>query len=267
MSTPRQGAAVLVRFGDLGLERDDAFEAGAVVTSHAVHSAHTPVGRFHRGAKIVVMTDPAGLRAMYTRGSLDEGDIAGTWAEQLRLWFETAAADPGVLEANAIQLATAGADGQPTVRTVLAKGIDERGIVFFTNYESAKARALAENPRASAVFVWLAHQRQVRLTGPVTKVDRAATETYFAGRPRESQLGAWASPQSQVVASRAELDRLAADVEARFDGGDIPAPPHWGGYLLTPVEVEFWQGRQGRLHDRIRFRRDGAEWVRERLAP
>jgi pyridoxamine 5'-phosphate oxidase len=213
------------------------------------------------------MTDPAGLRAMYTRGTLDEADVAPTWPAQLRLWFDTAAADPSVLEPNAIQLATAGADGQPTVRTVLAKGIDERGIVFFTNYESAKARDLAENPRASAVFVWLAHQRQVRLTGPVRKVDRAATEAYFAGRPRESQLGAWASPQSQVVQSRAALDELAAEVEARFGTADIPAPPHWGGYRLAPVEVEFWQGRHGRLHDRIRYRQHGDEWVRERLAP
>jgi pyridoxamine 5'-phosphate oxidase len=213
------------------------------------------------------MTDPAGLRAMYTRGTLDEADLADTWAAQLQLWFDTAAADPSVLEPNAIQLATAGADGQPAVRTVLAKGIDERGIVFYTNYESAKARDLAQNPRASAVFVWLAHQRQVRLTGSVTKVDRAATEAYFAGRPRESQLGAWASPQSQVVASRAALDELAAAVEARFATGDIPAPPHWGGYRLAPVEVEFWQGRPGRLHDRIRYRDDGDQWVRERLAP
>ncbi|MFN2559749.1 MAG: pyridoxamine 5'-phosphate oxidase [Jatrophihabitans sp.] len=213
------------------------------------------------------MTDPAGLRAMYTRGTLDEADVADTWVAQLRLWFDTAAADPAVLEPNAIQLATAGADGQPTVRTVLAKGIDERGIVFYTNYESAKARDLGENPRASAVFVWLAHQRQVRLTGPVSKVDRAATEAYFAGRPRESQLGAWASPQSRVVASRAALDELAAAVEARFTTGDIPAPPNWGGYRLAPVEVEFWQGRPGRLHDRIRYRPVGDAWVRERLAP
>jgi pyridoxamine 5'-phosphate oxidase len=215
----------------------------------------------------VRMTDPAGLRAMYTRGTLDEADVADTWVAQLRLWFDTAAADPAVLEPNAIQLATAGADGQPTVRTVLAKGIDERGIVFYTNYESAKARDLGENPRASAVFVWLAHQRQVRLTGSVSKVDRAATEAYFAGRPRESQLGAWASPQSHVVASRAALDELAAAAEARFPTGDIPAPPNWGGYRLAPVEVEFWQGRPGRLHDRIRYRQVGDEWVRERLAP
>ncbi len=213
------------------------------------------------------MTDPAGLRANYTRGHLDETEVAGTWIGQLRVWFDAAAADPVVLEPNAVQLATVGPDGRPAVRTVLAKGIDERGIVFYTNYDSAKARDLAANPRAAAVFVWVAHQRQVRLSGPVRKVERAETEAYFAQRPRESQLGAWASPQSQVVASRAALDRLADEAAARFGDGAIPAPPHWGGYLLEPDEVEFWQGREGRLHDRIRFRLAGEDWVRERLAP
>ncbi|HEX3335135.1 MAG TPA: pyridoxamine 5'-phosphate oxidase [Jatrophihabitans sp.] len=213
------------------------------------------------------MTDPAGLRQTYLRGYLDERDLAGSWYGQLRIWFDEAAADPTVLEANAIQLATADAAGRPSVRTVLAKGIDERGIVFFTNYESAKARDLAVNPRAAAVFVWLAHQRQVRLEGTVDKIDRAETEAYFAHRPRESQLGAWASPQSEVVASRAELDAMAARAEARFGDEAIAAPPHWGGYLLTPDSVEFWQGRTGRLHDRIRFRLADGTWLRERLAP
>jgi pyridoxamine 5'-phosphate oxidase len=213
------------------------------------------------------MTDPAGLRARYTRGTLDEADLAATWVDQLRLWFDAAVADPMIVEANAIQLATAGADGRPAVRTVLAKGIDERGIVFFTNYESAKAQQLAANPRAAVVFVWLAHQRQVRLAGTVAKTSREETEAYFASRPRESQIGAWASPQSQPVSSRAELDRLADEVAARFGDGEIPAPPHWGGYRLVPDEVEFWQGREGRLHDRIRFRLDGRTWVPERLAP
>lgn len=214
------------------------------------------------------MTDPAALRADYTRGNLDEAELADSWYPQLRLWFDTAAADPTVLEANAIQLATADASGAPSVRTVLAKALDERGVVFYTNYESAKARELAANPRASAVWVWLAHQRQVRLTGPVTKVGRDETEAYFATRPRDSQLGAWASPQSDVVSSRAELDARLAEVAARFGADDpIPAPPHWGGYRLTPEVVEFWQGRHGRLHDRIRYRRAGEEWVRERLAP
>jgi pyridoxamine 5'-phosphate oxidase len=213
------------------------------------------------------MTDPAGLRANYTRSTLDEADLAGTWLAQLRLWFDAAAADPTIVEPNAIQLATASADGRPAVRTVLAKGIDERGIVFFTNYESDKARDVAENPRAAAVFAWLAHQRQVRLSGRVEQTSRAETEAYFAARPRESQIGAWASPQSRTVASRAELDRLADEVAERFGDGEIPAPPHWGGYRLVPDEVEFWQGREGRLHDRIRFRLDGDDWVRERLAP
>jgi pyridoxamine 5'-phosphate oxidase len=213
------------------------------------------------------MTDPAGLRAAYTRGHLDEVDLADTWIAQLRLWFDAAAADATVVEANAIQLATADTDGRPAVRTVLAKGIDERGIVFYTNYESAKAADLSANPRAAAVFAWLAHQRQVRLTGGVAKVSRAETEAYFATRPRESQLGAWASPQSRPVADRAELDALAAETAARFGDDEIPPPPHWGGYRLTPDEVEFWQGRQGRLHDRIRYRLAGDTWIRERLAP
>jgi pyridoxamine 5'-phosphate oxidase len=213
------------------------------------------------------MTDPAALRQAYLRSHLDERDVAASWYGQLRRWFDEAAADPAVLEANAIQLATADAAGRPSVRTVLAKGIDERGIVFFTNYESAKARDLAANPRAALVFVWPAHQRQVRLEGAVRKVARAETEAYFAGRPRESQLGAWASPQSQVMASRAELDALVAQAEARFGDRPIDAPPNWGGYLVTPDSVEFWQGRQGRLHDRIRFRLDEGTWLRERLAP
>jgi pyridoxamine 5'-phosphate oxidase len=213
------------------------------------------------------MTDPAELRATYRRGRLEEADLAGTWLAQLRSWFDQAAADPAVVEPNAMQLATADAAGRPSVRTVLAKRLDARGVVFYTNYASAKAADLAVNPRASSVFAWLAHQRQVRLSGTVAKVSREETEAYFATRPRDSQLGAWASPQSEVVESRAALDLLAAQVADRFGDGPIPAPPNWGGYLLTPEEVEFWQGREGRLHDRIRYRRGGDSWVIERLAP
>jgi len=150
------------------------------------------------------MTDPAELRATYRRGHLDEADLAGTWLAQLRSWFDQAAADPSVVEPNAMQVATASAAGRPTVRTVLAKRLDARGVVFYTNYGSAKAADLAENPQASAVFAWLAHQRQVRLSGAVTKVSREETEEYFATRPRDSQLGAWASPQSEEVGSRAD---------------------------------------------------------------
>lgn len=211
--------------------------------------------------------DPAALRQSYARGQLDESEVAGTWLEQLERWFDQAVADPAVIEANAIQLATADASGRAAVRTVLAKGIDPRGIVFYTNYESAKARDLDATGWASAIFVWLPHERQVRLSGPVERVERAETEAYFATRPRESQIGAWASPQSQVVASRAELDDAVAALEQRFGDGPITAPPHWGGYLLRPEAVEFWQGRRGRLHDRIRFRADGSTWTRERLAP
>lgn len=221
---------------------------------------------------MATMTDPADLRQSYTLAQLGDEEVAATWYEQLRTWFDAAVADPAVREPNAVQLATADASGRPSVRTVLAKAIDERGIVFYTNYESAKARDLAANPYASAVFVWLAHERQVRLSGPVAKVSREETEAYFAHRPRESQLGAWASPQSQVVASRAELDEREGEVAGRFADAEVPAPPHWGGYLLHPDTVEFWQGRTGRMHDRIRFRVDTtadapATWVRERLAP
>lgn len=213
------------------------------------------------------MSDPAGLRRRYGKGELDDGVVAGTWLDQLRGWFDEAVADPDVLEANAIQLATASADGTPSVRTVLAKAIDERGIVFYTNYDSAKGRELDANPRASLVFVWLPHERQVRVSGAVGRVSRDETAAYFAGRPRESQLGAWASPQSQAVGSRAEIDDAYAEVERRFADRDVPPPPNWGGYLVRPEAVEFWQGRSGRLHDRIRFRLEAGLWLTERLAP
>jgi pyridoxamine 5'-phosphate oxidase len=233
-----------------------------------VHSAHIAGIPEPAGATMwTVMTDPAMLRQMYVRDRLDEADLAGSWHEQLGAWFAAAAADPEILEPNAIQVATVDGTGRPSVRTVLAKRIDERGVVFYTNYESAKARDLAGDNRVAALFVWLAHHRQVRLSGTVAKVSRDETEAYFATRPRESQLGAWASPQSQVIESRAALDALAAAAETRFADAPVPSPPHWGGYLLTPESVEFWQGRIGRLHDRIRFRRDGENWLTERLAP
>lgn len=213
------------------------------------------------------MTDPAELRRGYLRGRLDEQDVAASWLVQLQRWFDQAVADPQVPEPNAIQLASVDAAGQPEVRTVLAKAIDARGVVFYTNYDSAKGRALTVNPRAAIVFAWLAQERQVRLAGSVRRVERAETERYFATRPRESQIGAWASPQSQVVASRAALDEAEAAAAARFEGRQIPPPPNWGGFLLCPQSVEFWQGRSGRLHDRIRFREEDGTWLTERLAP
>src|SRR5579875_67975 len=191
------------------------------------------------------VTDPARFRRSYERGGLDETTVADTWLEQLQRWFAEASADPAVIEANAVALATADAAGHPAVRMVLVKGIDERGVVFFTNYASAKARDLDANPHAAAVFAWLAHERQVRVTGPVAKVSRAETEAYFATRPRESQLGAWSSPQSQVVDARAVLTDAFEATQRRFDGSPVPPPAGWGGYRIAPDTVEFWQGRPG----------------------
>jgi pyridoxamine 5'-phosphate oxidase len=213
------------------------------------------------------MTEPAGMRRGYLRGELDETRFERSWLEQFQLWFIGATEDPMVLEANAMQVATAGPDGRPSVRTVLLKGLDERGLVFYTSYGSAKARELDARPFAAAVFAWLAHERQVRVSGPVHRIDRAETEAYFATRPRGSQVSAWASPQSAVVASRVVLEQAVIEVRARFADTDVPPPPNWGGYRIVPELVEFWQGRADRLHDRLRYRRDGELWILERLAP
>ncbi|MHA3702082.1 pyridoxamine 5'-phosphate oxidase [Jatrophihabitans sp. YIM 134969] len=205
------------------------------------------------------------MRRTYARGELTEDELAPTWWAQFDAWFATAAADPATVEANAMQVATADSSGRPSVRTVLCRGYGPTGLTFFTNHESAKGQDLTANPRAAAVFSWLAQERQVRFEGPVAPVSREETEAYVATRPADSVVGSWASPQSQVVASRAELDER---VEAARAAGVHGAPPFWGGYRLTPVTVEFWQGRPDRLHDRLRFRAlaDGA-WVVERLAP
>jgi pyridoxamine 5'-phosphate oxidase len=213
------------------------------------------------------VNDLAGMRRDYERGRLSESGVLAGWLPQLVAWFAEAQADASVAEPNAVQLATADDRGRPSVRTVLVKTIDERGIVFYTGYESAKGRDLAVNPYASAVFAWLPMERQVRLSGAVERVPRAETDTYFASRPRGSQLGAWASPQSEVVTSRSELEQRVAEGGARFGDGPVSTPPDWGGYLLRPEAVEFWQGRADRLHDRLRFRLDGPDWILERLAP
>jgi pyridoxamine 5'-phosphate oxidase len=211
---------------------------------------------------------PAAMRRDYTaRGALEEKDLAGDWTSQFAAWFADASAF-GLPEPNAMIVSTAGADGRPSARTVLLKGFDEDGFVFFTNYESRKGRDLGANPYASLVFPWFPMQRQVIVAGGVERVTRAETEEYFASRPRGSQLGAWASPQSQVLPDRAAVeDGLAAAVE-RFDDGPVPPPPHWGGFRVLPETVEFWQGRSSRLHDRLRFRRTReGSWILERLAP
>jgi pyridoxamine 5'-phosphate oxidase len=207
------------------------------------------------------------LRREYSAGRLDEQDLAADWPTQFGRWLNECVV-AGLPEPNAMVLATADAAGRPSARTVLLKGYDEAGFVFFTNYDSRKGGELAANPWASLVFPWLAMFRQVLVTGAVHRTSRAETEEYFASRPRGAQLGAWASPQSRPLAGRAELEDAWRAAEDGFGDRPVPAPPHWGGFRVVPETVEFWQGRASRLHDRLRFRRAGeAAWLVERLAP
>lgn len=207
------------------------------------------------------------MRVSYEQGELDESVLAETWSEQLKLWLDDASR-AGLAEPNAMVLATADPEGHPSSRTVLCKGITERGVVFYTNYTSTKSHELAETSYASATFPWFGMQRQVNVRGLVERVSAKETAAYWASRPRGSQLGAWASPQSRVVTGRGTLDNALAKIERQFaEADEVPVPPHWGGWRIRPESVEFWQGRRDRLHDRLRFRRTDSGWHIERLAP
>jgi pyridoxamine 5'-phosphate oxidase len=211
------------------------------------------------------MDDIANLRKSYERAELDESASAEDPLVQFQLWLDQAF-EAKLPEPNAMTLATVGADGRPSTRVVLIKGCDARGIVWFTNYESRKGRELALHPVAALQFHWVELERVVRIEGRVDKVSAEESDAYYASRPLDSRIGAWASPQSQVVESRAVLVANAAKFGARYLLHP-PRPPHWGGYRLQPDTWEFWQGRRSRLHDRLRYRLDGERWVRERLAP
>ncbi len=215
------------------------------------------------------MSDPsraiADLRKSYERDELDESASAADPLQQFEHWFRQALAAE-LPEPNAMTVATVGADGRPSTRIVLIKGYDARGIVWYTNYESRKGHELAGNPHAALQFHWVELERVVRIEGRVEKVDAAESDAYFQSRPLDSRIGAWASPQSQVVSSRTVLVTNAARYGAQYLLHP-PRPPHWGGYRLVPDRWEFWQGRKSRLHDRLRYRLDGGQWVRERLAP
>lgn len=214
--------------------------------------------------------DLSSLREQYQVAGLRRADLAPDPVDQFSAWFdEWAATDP--YDPAACVFATATPDGRPSARFVLCRGVDERGFVIYTNQTSRKGREIARNPHASLVFGWLDLSRQVRVEGPVTIVDDAEADAYWASRPRGSQLGGWTSNQSEPIADRAELERHAADVAARFgeadDGDPVPRPAHWGGYRIGIERIEFWQGQPNRLHDRFEYRRSGDGWEITRLAP
>jgi len=213
------------------------------------------------------MKDISQLREEYTRMGLTRHQLHAQPLKQFELWFQQAL-DAEIPEPNAMNLATVAADGSPSIRTVLLKGYDADGFVFYTNYESSKAAEISANPQVALSFFWLPLERQVRIWGHAEKVPEAQSEAYFLSRPRGSQLGAWASPQSQRIAGREWLETRLQEITQKYADGDVPLPKHWGGYRITPRAYEFWQGRPNRLHDRFYYQvTDNDQWDIQRLAP
>lgn len=206
------------------------------------------------------------LRKSYVVGALNEADVSHDALVQFNTWFKEAL-EADLLEPNAMTLATADQDAKPSARVVLLKGVTHEGFVFFTNYESRKGQELAANPQAALVFYWDKLERQVRIEGQVVKVSPQESEVYFKSRPHGSQLGAWASQQSRVISGREVVEQKLQELSQRFTEGQVPLPEFWGGYLLRPKVIEFWQGRPNRLHDRLRYTRTAEGWAIERLSP
>ena len=208
----------------------------------------------------------ADIRKDYQLESFTEADANANAIKQFAAWWDDADKSE-IDEVNAFTLATATKDGKPSARIVLLKGFDERGFVFFTNYESRKGTELKNNPHAALLFFWKELERQVRIEGTITKTSEQESAEYFSSRPQLSKIGAWSSPQSSVIASRDDLERNVSKYQQQFGDGEIPRPPHWGGYIVKPTLIEFWQGRRNRLHDRLQYTLRNDKWIIERLAP
>jgi pyridoxamine 5'-phosphate oxidase len=208
----------------------------------------------------------ADLRKDYTRETLNETDVDPNPFQQFQRWFDQAVSAE-LPEPNAMTLATATKDGVPAARIVLLKAVDDRGLTFFTNYNSNKGKELETNPQAALVFLWTELERQVRIVGTVEKVSAEESDSYFFSRPHNSRLGAWASEQSEIIPDRDVLEQKLAALKVEYENREVPRPPHWGGFRVIPREIEFWQGRSSRLHDRLLYRRDGESWTIERMSP